>query len=139
MGYCGARYGLPTAADNVRVTKLARPHEGVKTYVVVKRGTMSGNQEWNVDQVRTQDFDHVWHPMMQHAGMTKDDLLMIVSADGCEQPFHLQHARRARLALGAARTEPIGPDDEAVAAVSALGADASRLPDCALALPRVAT
>lgn len=38
----------------------------------------------DVDAVRTQDLDHVWHPMMQHEGMTKDDLMVIVSGDGCE-------------------------------------------------------
>ena len=45
---------------------------------------MSSPAELDVDLVRTQDQDHVWHPMMQHQGMTKDDLLVIVSGDGCE-------------------------------------------------------
>ncbi len=45
---------------------------------------MSSIENLDVDRVRNQDLDHVWHPMMQHQGMTKDDLLMIVSGDGCE-------------------------------------------------------
>lgn len=85
MGYDGA----PTSARKWRsygecVNKLARPHEGVKMYVSVRRGGMSDTQKLDIDRIRTQDFDHVWHPMMQHEGMTKDDLLVIVSGDGCE-------------------------------------------------------
>lgn len=45
---------------------------------------MSSSEKLDVDRVRTQDLDHVWHPMMQHQGMSKDDLMVIVSADGCE-------------------------------------------------------
>ncbi len=45
---------------------------------------MSSSFAGDVDQIRTQDFAHVWHPMMQHQGMTKDDLLVIVSGSGCE-------------------------------------------------------
>jgi len=45
---------------------------------------MSGVATLDVDQVRTQDLNHVWHPMMQHEGMSKDDLMVIVSGDGCE-------------------------------------------------------
>ena len=35
-------------------------------------------------EVRKQDLDHVWHPLMQYEGKSEDDLLVIVSADGCE-------------------------------------------------------
>jgi hypothetical protein len=85
MGYDGA----PSSARKSwsygeSVNKLAWPHGGVKVYVSVKRGGMSDTQKLDIDRIRTQDFDHVWHPMMQHEGMTKDDLLVIVSADGCE-------------------------------------------------------
>ena len=45
---------------------------------------MRSSETLDVEHVRTQDLDHVWHPMMQHEGMTKDDLLVIVSGDGCE-------------------------------------------------------
>ena len=34
--------------------------------------------------VRKQDLNHVWHPLMQYEGASEDDLLVIVSADGCE-------------------------------------------------------
>ena len=38
----------------------------------------------DLSDVRTQDLNHVWHPLTQHQGMTEDDLLVIVSANGCE-------------------------------------------------------
>ena len=34
--------------------------------------------------VRKQDLNHVWHPLTQYEGKSEDDLLVIVSADGCE-------------------------------------------------------
>ena len=64
--------------------KVARPHGTVKTYVFTKEDDMRSSETLDVEHVRTQDLDHVWHPMMQHEGMTKDDLLVIVSGDGCE-------------------------------------------------------
>ena len=45
---------------------------------------MSSTTSVDAGIVRQQDLDHVWHPMMQHQGMTADDLLLIVSGDGCE-------------------------------------------------------
>jgi adenosylmethionine-8-amino-7-oxononanoate aminotransferase len=45
---------------------------------------MSSTTSVDAGTVRQQDLDHVWHPMMQHQGMTADDLLLIVSGDGCE-------------------------------------------------------
>ncbi len=38
----------------------------------------------NARDIRRQDLHHVWHPLMQHEGRGEDDLLVIVSADGCE-------------------------------------------------------
>ncbi|HCK08320.1 MAG: aspartate aminotransferase family protein [Gemmatimonadetes bacterium] len=38
----------------------------------------------DVNEIRQQDFDHVWHPMMQHEGMAPGDLMVVVSGDGCE-------------------------------------------------------
>lgn len=37
-----------------------------------------------LNDIRRLDLDHVWHPLTQHQGMTKNDLLVIVSGSGCE-------------------------------------------------------
>ncbi len=45
---------------------------------------MSSVASVDLRDVRKQDLDHVWHPLMQYEGRSEDDLLVIVSADGCE-------------------------------------------------------
>ena len=45
---------------------------------------MSSGISVNLNDIRKHDLNHVWHPLMQHAGRREDDLLLIVSADGCE-------------------------------------------------------
>ncbi len=77
-------FELLTAPIGERRPKVVRPGGTVKTYVFRNEGFMSVTAEFDVDRVRSQDLDHVWHPMMQHQGMTKDDLMVIVSGDGCE-------------------------------------------------------
>ena len=45
---------------------------------------MSGTPSSELTDIRQLDLDHVWHPLMQHRGMTAEDLLVIVSGSGCE-------------------------------------------------------
>ena len=45
---------------------------------------MSSVASVDLRDVRRQDLNHVWHPLTQYEGKSEDDLLVIVSADGCE-------------------------------------------------------
>ena len=41
---------------------------------------MSSAASIDLRDVRKQDLNHVWHPLMQYEGKSEDDLLVIVSA-----------------------------------------------------------